>query len=132
MMPWGLRGLIAVALAADEDYVSESANASAGSDVRPLRTYEALRGLGPLKVAIIQSTRDDILSAAEARRRFGPDTLTRRLRPIDAKDHSFGGKLDELTVEMKASLDWMMARRPGFQAPGLPGSRQLTPHHRAP
>jgi hypothetical protein len=57
--------------------------------------------------------RDDILSAAEARRRFGPDTLTQRLRPIDAKDHSFGGKLDELTAELKAGVDWVMAKRPG-------------------
>jgi type IV secretory pathway VirJ component len=108
-----IRGLIAVALAADEDYVSESANVGAGSNVRPLRTYEALRGLGPLKVVVIQSTRDDILPAAEARRRFGPDTLTHLLRPIDAKDHSFGGKLDELTAELRAGVDWVMAKRPG-------------------
>jgi hypothetical protein len=37
----------------------------------------------------------------------GPDTLMQRLRPIDAKDHSFGGKLDELTAELKAGVDWV-------------------------
>jgi len=105
-----VRGVVAVALAADETYVADPA--TAGSDAKPLRTYEALRDLGLLKVAIIQSTRDDILPAAEARRRFGPDTSTRRLRPIDARDHSFGGKLDELVAELKASLDWVMATRP--------------------
>ena len=118
-----LQGIIAIALTADEAYVSEPASVPAAANVKPLQTYGALRGLGSLKVAIIQSTRDDILSAAEARRRLGPDTMARRLRPIDASDHSFGGKLDELTAEMKASLDWMMPPSlRASQAPKLPGS----------
>jgi len=126
-----LRGVIAVALAADEAYVAEAASVPAGSESSPLRTYEALRDLGQLKVAIIQSTRDDILPAAEARRRFGPDTSTRRLRPIDARDHSFGGKLDELSAELKASLDWLLAPQGTpfrlFELSSFPAPFKLTP-----
>jgi pimeloyl-ACP methyl ester carboxylesterase len=136
-----VRGVIAVALAADETYVADPARVPTGFDPRPLRTYEALRDLGLFKVAIIQSTRDDILPAAEARRRFGPDTSTRRLRPIDARDHSFGGKLDELSAELKACLDWALAPQarlsgppafklsgfPAFELSGFPAAVKLTP-----
>ena len=59
-----------------------------------------------------------VVVAGEARRRFGLDSLTRRLRSIDAKDHSFGGKLDELAAELRSGVDWVMG--------------ELTPHHRAP
>jgi pimeloyl-ACP methyl ester carboxylesterase len=100
-----LQGILALGLAADEVYVLEP-----GAGDRPLQTYEALSRLGSLKIAVIQSTRDDFVTAAEARRRMGPDTAARRLRSIGAKDHSFGGKLDELGVEMKASVDWLIAR----------------------
>jgi type IV secretory pathway VirJ component len=103
-----VRGILAIALTAEEDFVTEHpAGATTASDgMMPL--YEALPKLGPLKVAVIQSTRDSFVPAAEARRRLGPDTPTRRLRPIDAAGHSFGGKVGELAVEMKASLDWIL------------------------
>ena len=91
-----VKGVVALALAADDEFVAS-----------PFQSYAALPSLDPLKVVIIQSTRDEILSAADARRRFGPDTLTRRLRPVDARDHSFGGKIDDLMVEVKASVEWI-------------------------
>jgi pimeloyl-ACP methyl ester carboxylesterase len=103
-----LLGVVALALAGDEVFVSRLP-----SDSRPLQTDDAVRSLGPVKVSVIQSTRDDILSAAEARRRVGPDTPTRRLRAIDARDHNFGGKLDELITEVKRSLDWFGRRESG-------------------
>jgi hypothetical protein len=99
-----LRGILAIGLTAEEDYVSERVN---GED-RMLQTYGALPRLGDLRVAVIQSTNDSFVPADDARRRFGPDTPTRRLRPIAARDHSFAGGLDELALEMKASLDWIM------------------------
>jgi pimeloyl-ACP methyl ester carboxylesterase len=91
-----LQGVVALALAADDVFVANA-----------FEPYAALMKLDPLKVVVIQSTRDEILSAAEARRRLGADTATRRLHAIDARDHSFGGKLDELIAEIRASLDWL-------------------------
>jgi hypothetical protein len=105
-----LRGILAIALTGEEEYVAErapGAPASSPPNVM-LQTYDALPLLGPLRIAVIQSTRDEYLPAAEAQRRFGPDTPARRFRAIDANDHSFGGKLAELGVEMKAGFDWIV------------------------
>ena len=74
-----------------------------------LRTYDALSRLTSLRVALIQSTRDEILSASDAQRRFGPEGPTRRFRAVNAKDHSFGGSLAELTQEMRAAVDWIVS-----------------------
>jgi hypothetical protein len=101
-----------VALTGEEEYVAERAvGAAAGSGLTVmLQTYDALARLGPLRIAVIQSTRDEFLPAAEAGRRFGPETPARRFRAIDAADHSFGGKLAELGGEMKAGVEWIAGR----------------------
>lgn len=96
-----LKGALLLALPPDEEFVTEGG--------RGLHTYVALPRLKSLRVAVLQSTRDEILSAAEARRRFGPDGPTRRFRALDAKDHSFGGSLAELTEEMRAALNWIVS-----------------------
>jgi pimeloyl-ACP methyl ester carboxylesterase len=105
-----LRGIVAIALTGEEEFVAEHPpGASAG--VPPsvmLQTYQALPRLGPLRLAVIQSTRDEFLPAGEAQRRFGPETPVRRFRAIDAADHSFGGKLAELGAEMKAAVEWIV------------------------
>lgn len=103
-----LRGILAVALTPEEDYVTvHVAGTTIGTD-RELQTYAVLPRLGSLRVAVIQSTHDEFLPAAEAERRFGPSGPARRFRAIEAKDHSFGGKLTELAEEMKASLEWIV------------------------
>ena len=95
-----LRGILLLALPPDEEFVTEGG--------RALQTYAALPRLKALRVAVIQSTRDEILSAADAQRRFGPDGPTRRFRALTAKDHSFGGSLPALEQEMRASLEWIV------------------------
>jgi dienelactone hydrolase len=95
-----LRGVLLLALTADEEFVTDGS--------RALRTYDALSRLTSLRVALIQSTRDEILSASDAQRRFGPEGPTRRFRALIAKDHSFGGSLAELTQEMRAAIDWIV------------------------
>jgi pimeloyl-ACP methyl ester carboxylesterase len=101
-----VRGVLAVALTAEEEYVAERGPASDAATM--FKTYEALPRIGSLPVAVIQSTRDDFLPAAQAQQRFGPETSTRRFRAVDAADHSFGGKQSELIAEMRASLDWIL------------------------
>jgi type IV secretory pathway VirJ component len=96
-----LRGVLLLALTADEEFVTEGG--------RALQTYNALPRLKSLRVALIQSTRDEILSASDAQRRFGPEGPTRRFRALTAKDHSFGGSLAELAQEMRAAVDWIVS-----------------------
>jgi len=84
------------------------AGTTIGAD-RQLDTYGTLSRLGSLRVAVLQSTRDEFVPAADAQRRFGPEGPARRFRAIVATDHSFGGKLLELTSEMQASVEWIVA-----------------------
>ncbi len=72
-----------------------------------VENYEYLPMLGRLPIAVIQSTRDHYLPAAEARTLFGPDTAYRKFDAIDARDHSFGGARDKLYETMASSLDWI-------------------------
>ena len=96
-----LRGALLLALPPDEEFVTDGG--------RALQTYAALPRLKAVRVAVIQSTRDEILSAANAQRRFGPDGPTRRFRALDAKDHGFAGSLPALEKEMRAALDWIVS-----------------------
>jgi virulence protein VirJ len=107
----GLAGVLAVGLTREEEYVQR--HSSGPGPPRPaemLQTYDALPALGEIPVAVIQSTRDDYVPAAEARRLFGPDTPSRELLPIAAADHNFGGALDQLYAQMERSLEWIVAR----------------------
>jgi hypothetical protein len=101
-----LVGVLAVALGSREEYVAERTAGQA--EGRMLLPYAELSRLGTVRVAVIQSTRDNFLPAAEAQRRFGPDLPTRRFRAIDATNHSFGGSLPQLVEEMRASLSWIL------------------------
>jgi hypothetical protein len=93
--------VLLLALPADEVFVAENG--------RSLQTYEALPRLEQLRVAVIQSAGDEIMPAAEARRRFGPEGPARRFRAVAAKDHSFGGNLAALEKEMRAAVDWIVS-----------------------
>jgi pimeloyl-ACP methyl ester carboxylesterase len=105
-----LRGMLLLALPANEEFVTEGG--------RAFRPYDALSRLTSLRVALIQSTRDDLLPAADAGRRFGPESPVRRFRALAATDHSFGGSLPELEVEMRAAVEWIR----GTSNPGTPGT----------
>jgi len=106
----GLAGVLAVGLTREEEYVHRQFSGPDPPRSEMLQTYDALPELGEIPVAIIQSTRDDYVPAAEARRMFGPDTPSRELVPIAASDHNFGGALDQLYAQMERSLEWIVAR----------------------
>ncbi len=101
-----LRGVIAIALTREEEYVADAP--AAGGPAAMLLTYSALPGLGRTPVAIIQSTHDDYLPAAEARTLFGPDTPSRTLRPIESSDHNFDGGEAALYRELTSCFDWIL------------------------
>jgi len=93
-----IAGVLAVALTAEEEYVGTP-------DM--VRIYPSLPRLGDVALAVVQSTHDKYLSAAQARTLFGADRPRRRLISIDAKDHSFGGAHDALYDAMQDALDWI-------------------------
>jgi hypothetical protein len=106
-----LKGVLAIGLTREEEYVSAvPAHQPAGSPPVMFETYAALAQLAEIPVAVIQSTRDGYITAADARELVGPDTATRRLRPIESDGHNFGGAVDAMYAEMRRSFDWILAR----------------------
>jgi fermentation-respiration switch protein FrsA (DUF1100 family) len=101
-----LAGVLAIGLTREEEYV----HGSRSEELAMLQTYARLEDLGRLPVAVIQSTNDEYVPAAEARQLLGPDTAWRLLVPIDSRDHNFGGATDVLYTEMKRSLQWILHR----------------------
>jgi hypothetical protein len=107
-----LAGVVAIALTPEEEHVVSRPGRhrkAARSQRVDIRTYEYLRGLVTMPIAVIQSTNDKYLPAAEARKLFGTDTQTRQLIPIEASNHSFRSGLEELSAAMHSTLDRMVA-----------------------
>lgn len=108
-----ITGVVAVALTQEEEYVRwyrrlrgrDGAHRGVIVDV-----YEYLPRLGDMPIAVIQSTRDNYLSAAAARALFGPDTSHRRFQAIDARNHSFRGARSQLYDAMRTALAWVVVR----------------------
>lgn len=111
-----LGGVLAVALTDEEEYVRDD-RTRAGPDPRHLsdrqlarmRPYDVLADLDSLPLAVIQSTEDRYLPAAEARRLFGPDDERRRFYAIRAGSHTFAGARDALYEQARVALEWIVA-----------------------
>jgi fermentation-respiration switch protein FrsA (DUF1100 family) len=114
-----LGGVLAVALTDEEEYVREHGT-PAGRDrsdvsareMATLRPYDQLTRLGRLPVAVIQSTQDSYLPAAQARQLFGPDDDRRRFHSIRAGNHTFAGARDALYEQARVALEWIAACDP--------------------
>jgi hypothetical protein len=119
-----LGGVLAVALTDEEEYVREHGT-RAGRDPRDgsarelaaLRPYDQLTRLDRLPVAVIQSTQDGYLPAAQARQLFGPDDERRRFHAIRAGNHTFAGARDALYEQARVALEWIVACGPGSEPP---------------
>jgi hypothetical protein len=118
-----LRGVLAVALTKEEEYVRhykvKPGKTPADMPRRELvifDTYGSLEELQSLPLVVIQSTRDGYLNAQEARDRFGSDTDMRRLYAIQARNHNFDGGREALFERMTGSLTWMA----GLSSPSTP------------
>ncbi len=105
-----LDGVMAVGLTREEEYVRTRVRGSPSRELQMLETYARLPDIGLVPVAVIQSTHDDYVPAAEARELFGPDTATRELVAVESRNHNFGGAVDRLYAEMARSLEWMLHR----------------------
>ena len=109
-----LRGVLAVALTDEEEYVRDYRTRT-GRDPRDpsarqlatLRPYDLLARFDRLPLAVIQSTQDSYLPAAQARLLFGPDDERRRLYPIRAGGHTFAGARDALYGQARIALEWI-------------------------
>jgi dienelactone hydrolase len=110
-----LRGAIAIALTREMDYV-----AAPKLDQRPpeikvdergrIQTYPAIPLVGSVPFAVIQSRADNYVPGEEARQLFGPDTATRRLYVVDAKNHGFRGGKAEMLRDLDDALAWIENR----------------------
>ena len=90
-----LKGVVAIALTKEEEYL----------DMYDL--YGHLPLLGPLPLAVVQSTHDNYLPAALARELFGADNDHRRLRAIPARNHNFSDARAAMYDAIRASLTWI-------------------------
>jgi type IV secretory pathway VirJ component len=107
-----VRGAVAIALTRETDYLTppdpETRSALIKLDEKGrILLYPALDMLGSIPIAVIQSTRDSYISSAESRRLMGPDTPTRRLYEVEARNHSFGGGQDRMLRCLDEALDWI-------------------------
>jgi hypothetical protein len=109
-----LAGVVAVALIREEEYVRHYRvprhGARGDTPARELVTFDnygSLELLASLPLAVVQSTGDSYLPAADARELFGPDSEFRHLYAIEATSHSFRGGRGALFDRMEASLQWI-------------------------
>ena len=108
----GLAGAVAIGLTREADYLGAIDPAVLGSTIqldkrRRVLVYPALKLFAQVRVAVIQSTGDHYVSAAESRRLLGPDTATRRLYAVEARSHTFRGGREQLIEDLDAALGWI-------------------------
>ena len=101
-------GVIAIALTREEEYVRWYRR------LLPLPRREVmvdveeyLPQLDGVPLAVVQSTKDKYLPAAEARLLLGPDGPRRWLQVVEARNHSFGGARATLYAAIQRALQWI-------------------------
>jgi len=112
----GLKGAVAIALTREADYLHAPEN-ERGPEIQVddqgrIQLYPALKLLDSTPFAVIQSTHDSYVPAAESRRLLGADTPTRRLYEVAAKDHGFSDARDKLLQVLDDALRWIETARP--------------------
>jgi hypothetical protein len=107
-----LAGTIAIALTRESDYLKAPDPAQRPPEIQVdekerIQLYPAIALAGSTPVAVIQSTGDSYVPSAEARKLFGPDSPTRRLYEVQAKNHGFSGGHDQLLHDLEDALGWI-------------------------
>jgi type IV secretory pathway VirJ component len=107
-------GAVAIALTRETDFLQAPRPADRPPSVQVddkgrIQTYPAIERAGSIPFAVIQSKGDSYVPSEESRRLFGPDTPTRRLYEVDARNHGFGGGREELLRDLDDALHWIEA-----------------------
>jgi hypothetical protein len=107
----GVKGAVAIALTREADYLHASKDERRlgvqVDDQDRIQLYAALKLLGPTPFAVIQSTHDSYVPAAESRQLLGADTATLRLYQVEAEDHGFSDARDKLMQDLDDALRWI-------------------------
>jgi dienelactone hydrolase len=115
-----LGGAIALALTREADYLrappAERAPDIQVDDKGRIQIYPAMKFLGSVPVAVIQSTNDPYVPAAESRQLLGPDTPTLRLYEVESSNHRFGGARDKMIADVDDALKWIEQSRKSVAA----------------
>jgi dienelactone hydrolase len=110
-----LRGAVAIALTREMDYLEAPEPGHRPPEIEVdekgrMQTYPAIPLVGSIPFAVIQSRGDKYVPGDEARQLFGPDTGTRRLYVVDAKNHGFRGGRPEMLRDLDDALAWIEKR----------------------
>ena len=106
-----VRGVVALGLANGENLLvgeeddDDDGAAASGTQTFPFETYGAIAQL-PARCAVIESTHDNYLPAADAQRLFGADSSTRRFYAVEAKNHRFSGGKAGFAEALREALGW--------------------------
>ena len=125
-----VRGVLAIGLGDGEDLAVDemadddtvAADPAAGARRWPFDTYDRLKGIEPIRAAVIQATGDQYLPATRARSLFGSDTSTRRFFEIRAGNHRFSGGTATFSAVLAAALSWIASGGP----PATPSAARPT------
>jgi fermentation-respiration switch protein FrsA (DUF1100 family) len=123
-------GAVAIALTREADFIRAPDPADRPPEIQVdekerIQLYPALALAGNIPVAVIQSTGDRYVPAAESRTLLGPDTATRRLYEVQAKNHGFSGGRDEMLRDLEDALRWIEKvppKPPGTASSGAAGN----------
>jgi len=112
----GVAGTVAIALTREDEYVRAPTGRRRHdlkvNDQGQLQIYPSLAAVSGTRLAVIQSTNDHYVRAAESRELLGPDTPERRLYAVEARNHAFGGGRDALLNDLDDALGWIEAKAP--------------------
>ena len=111
----GIAGTVAIALTREDEYVRAATGRHRSElkvDAQGLQIYPSLAAVSGTRLAVIQSTNDHYVRAAESRELLGPDTAERRLYAVESRNHSFGGGRDVLMSDLDDALRWIETRPP--------------------
>lgn len=106
-----ITGAVAIALTRESDSLRvperERGTAIQVDKQGRLQLYPAVKLLGSTRIAVIQSTNDSYVPAAESRQLLGPDTATLRLYPVESRNHGFSDAREKLMEDLDGALRWV-------------------------
>jgi dienelactone hydrolase len=110
----GIGGAVAIALTREADYLHAPQDDTRVQvdDQGRIQLYPALKFMGSARLAVIQSTNDSYVPAAQSRELLGPDTPTLRLYTVEARDHGFSNARDQLLQDLDDALRWVEQEAP--------------------